>query len=58
MIVKEKQPVSQVWLNFAVKCQYISREQGRELYMTYNQVLSGLVKMINNPERWLIGGER
>ncbi len=46
---------TQVWLKFAVKCQYISTEKGRELYSTYNQVLSGLVKMINHPESWLIG---
>ena len=32
---------TQVWLKFAVKCDYISTEQGRELYSTYNQVLSG-----------------
>jgi four helix bundle protein len=46
---------TQVWLKFAVKCEYISTEQGRELYGVYNQILSGLVKMINNPESWLIG---
>ena len=46
---------TQVWINFAVKCQYISIEQGRDLYSTYNQVLGGLVKMINHPESWLIG---
>ncbi|NES85829.1 MAG: four helix bundle protein [Moorea sp. SIO2B7] len=46
---------SQVWLKFTVKCNYISPEKGRELSSTYNQILSGLVKMINNPEKWLIG---
>ncbi len=46
---------TQVWLKFAVKCEYISTEQGRELYSTYNQILSGLVKMINSPDSWLIG---
>ncbi len=46
---------TQVWLKFAVKCHYISTEKGRELYSTYNQILSGLVKMINSPESWLIG---
>ena len=46
---------TQVWLKFAVKCQYMSEEQGRELYSTYNHVLGGLVKMINSPESWLIG---
>ena len=42
---------TQVWLKFAVKCQYLDVEQGRELYGIYNQVLSGLVNMINNPNR-------
>jgi four helix bundle protein len=46
---------TQVWLKFAVKCRYISTEQGREIYHTYNQILSGLVNMINHPEKWLIG---
>jgi four helix bundle protein len=46
---------TQVWLKFAVKCQYISVEEGRDLYSTYNQVLSGLVKMMALPESWLMG---
>ena len=39
---------TQVWLKFAVKCQYLHIEEGRKLYETYNQILSGLVKMINH----------
>ncbi|RCJ29046.1 four helix bundle protein [Nostoc minutum NIES-26] len=46
---------TQVWIKFAVKCSYINIEQGRELYKTYNQVLKGLVNMINNPNQWIIG---
>lgn len=46
---------TQVWLKFAVKCEYLDVEQGRELYGIYNQILSGLVKMINHPESWIIG---
>ena len=45
---------TQVWLKFAVKCQYLTPEQGGELYGTYNQILSGLVKMITHPEDWLL----
>ncbi|BAY65725.1 MULTISPECIES: four helix bundle protein [Calothrix] len=45
---------TQVWIKFAVKCGYLEVEQGRELYRTYNQVLSGLVHMINNPNKWII----
>lgn len=46
---------TQIWIKFAVKCKYIDIEQGRKLYSTYNQVLSGLVNMINNPNQWIIG---
>ncbi|OCQ88945.1 four helix bundle protein [Nostoc sp. MBR 210] len=45
---------TQVWLKFAVKCQYLTVEQGRELYAPYNQVLSGLVKMITHADDWLL----
>ena len=46
---------TQVWIEFAVKCEYLDVEQGRELYGIYNQILGGLVNMINNPNRWIIG---
>ena len=45
---------TQTWLEFAVKCNYMEIQVGRRLYGTYNQVLAGLVSMINNPEPWLI----
>lgn len=45
---------TQVWLKFAVKCQYLEVEPARDLYGIYNQILSGLVSMINHPDRWLI----
>lgn len=45
---------TQVWLKFAVKCQYLELELGKELYATYNQVLSGLVHLISNSHRWII----
>ncbi|MCA1993008.1 MAG: four helix bundle protein [Coleofasciculus sp. S288] len=45
---------TQTWIEFAVKCNYIDIKAGRELYRTYNQVLRGLVSMINNPSPWLL----
>jgi four helix bundle protein len=45
---------TQVWLKFAVKCQYITVEQERQMYSTYNRILAGLVKMITNPDDWLL----
>lgn len=46
---------TQVWLKFAVKCQYLDLEEGRELYGIYNHILGGLVNMINHPNQWIIG---
>lgn len=45
---------TQTWVEFAVKCNYLDVEVGRELYRTYNQILGTLVNMINNPSDWLL----
>jgi four helix bundle protein len=45
---------TQVWIKFVVKCEYLTVEQARPLYATYNQILSGLVKMIIYPDNWLL----
>ncbi|WP_375448785.1 four helix bundle protein [uncultured Nostoc sp.] len=45
---------TQTWIEFSVKCGYLNVEIGRELYGTYNQILSGLVNMINHSESWLM----
>jgi four helix bundle protein len=45
---------TQTWIEFAVKCNYLDVELGRELYGIYNQILGGLVNMIANPTPWLM----
>ena len=45
---------TQVWIKFSVKCGYLDKHSGREIYETYNQILGSLVKMINTPENWLL----
>jgi four helix bundle protein len=45
---------TQTWLKFAVKCNYLDVETARELYGTYNQVLSILVTILNNPSPWIL----
>jgi len=52
---KSEAAETQVWLKFAVKCSYLDINKGRELYGIYNQVLSGLVNMRNNSDKWTIG---
>lgn len=46
---------TQVWLEFAVKCGYLPRDDGRRLYKTYDEVLGTIVGMINHPDTWLLG---
>ena len=45
---------TQVWVEFAVKCRYLSRDEGRTLYATYDDILGSIVGMINHPETWVL----
>ena len=45
---------TQTWIEFAVQCNYLSAETGRELYKTYNSILGMLVSMIHNSDKWII----
>jgi four helix bundle protein len=45
---------TQTWLEFAVKCNYLDADTGRELCRTYDHILGKLVIMISNLSPWLI----
>lgn len=45
---------TQTWLQFAVKCQYLSRDEGRDLFQTYEEVIAMLVAMTLNAEKWTL----
>lgn len=45
---------TQTWVQFAVKCNYLSEEAGRQLYEVYDAVIGKLVHMISNPSPWLL----
>jgi four helix bundle protein len=40
---------TQVWLQFAVKCGYLTRDEGKVIYVTYDEILGTLVGMITHP---------
>jgi len=46
---------TQVWLDFSVKCGYLSDETANEMKELYDQIIAGLVKMIQNAHDWIIG---
>ena len=45
---------TQVWLAFAVKCDYLDRDQAAELYKTYDEVIGTFVGMINHSDSWTL----
>lgn len=45
---------TQTWIQFAVECGYLERESARNLYEEYDAIIGMLVRMITNPERWLL----
>ncbi|MBH8561093.1 four helix bundle protein [Nostoc sp. CENA67] len=47
---------TQTWIQFAVECNYLDINTGRELYRIYNQIIGSFVTMINNSSPWLMKG--
>jgi four helix bundle protein len=45
---------TQVWLEFAVKCDYLNRDKIAALYQAYDDILHTIVGMINHPQSWIL----
>ena len=43
---------TQVWLDFAFSCGYITQEQFKEYFQEYKNILGKLVNMSLHPEKW------
>ena len=43
---------SQVWLEFALKCNYLTAELHKSLNDEYNLIIGKIVNMIRSPEKW------
>jgi four helix bundle protein len=43
---------TQVWIDFAVRCSYLSSESAASLNKNYDEILRMIVAMINRPEAW------
>jgi four helix bundle protein len=46
---------TQVWLEYAVRCEYADRDTAAELFREYDEMLRMIVAMINAPDKWVIG---
>jgi four helix bundle protein len=49
---------TQTWIEYSVRCGYITAKQGRELHRSYDQIMGKLVNMQNKPEVWLLQNSR
>lgn len=45
---------TQTWVEYSVRCGYLTARDGREIHRIYDRILGKLVKMQNNPEPWLL----
>ncbi len=45
---------TRVWLEFSLRCKFISEEAFETLDVKYDLVIGQLVTMINQPEKWTI----
>jgi len=45
---------TQTWLHFAQECGYLAPETASHLHQTYDNILGKLVRMIANPDPWLL----
>jgi four helix bundle protein len=43
---------TQTWIQFSVKCGYVQKVTGKELYETYDQIIGKLVRMLTQPDAW------
>ncbi len=45
---------TQVWLKFAIACQYLTVDKGTNLYTRYDYIIGKIVNMIIHPEDWTL----
>jgi four helix bundle protein len=45
---------TQTWIEFSVKCGYLPRATGKDLFLKYDEIISMLVAMIANSKKWAL----
>jgi len=45
---------TQIWLEFSLRCNYLGEEKVNELNERYEHILSQLVIMINDADKWVL----
>jgi len=45
---------TQVWIEFAIRCKYLDGTNSETLSDRYEQIMGQIVKIIEQPDKWLI----
>lgn len=45
---------TQTWILFSAKCGYLEERVAEEIYKSYDNVIGKLVRMIDNPDPWIL----
>jgi len=45
---------TEVWIELAKRCTYLTRDEADSLYTAYEAIIRTIVGMINHPETWII----
>ena len=45
---------TQTWVEYSVRCGYLTAKDGRQIHRTYDRIIGKLVKMQSNPAPWLL----
>ncbi len=49
---------TQTWIEFSVRCGYLARDDAKNLFRSYEEVIGMLVGMINRPRQWVLPSGR
>jgi four helix bundle protein len=45
---------TRVWLNFAIACNYLAKENGETILANYSKIIGKLIVMYNQADKWKI----
>ncbi|OFY70512.1 MAG: four helix bundle protein [Bacteroidetes bacterium RIFCSPLOWO2_12_FULL_37_12] len=49
---------TQVWIEYAVRCEYILKSNGVALHKKYDDIIGKLVNMQNDIDKWVLRGKK
>lgn len=49
---------TQTWIEFALRCKYLTSAEAADLDERYELILGQLVKMVEHPDDWMVGSNR